>query len=182
MSLQEFHKLVHVASFGKADKQWFPTWSIRYAEFAGHDGRSAIPLTRDLALGFSRKLLASQVPAWQRQQAIRTLAAYRDLVLEAEEPLLSDMVRKLGTLAEQEQAFGAAGRPDSRDLRHLVGRIDSSESIVIQQMRRELRVQGKALQTERAYVGWVERFLKYCGRGRSAARRVSPVADQRCLF
>ena len=83
MSLQEFHKLVHVASFGKADKQWFPTWIKRYAEFAGHDGRSAIPLTRDLALGFSRELLASQVPAWQRQQAVRTLAAYERILTNA---------------------------------------------------------------------------------------------------
>jgi hypothetical protein len=83
MSVQEFHKLVHVASFGKADKQWFPTWIKRYAEFAGHDGRSAIPLTRDLALGFSRELLASQVPAWQRQQAVRTLAAYERILTNA---------------------------------------------------------------------------------------------------
>jgi len=53
--------------------------------------------------------------------------------------------------------------PDTRDIRKLVGQIDSSESLVIQQMRRELRMQGKALETERAYVGWVNRFLRYCG-------------------
>ena len=38
-----------------------------------------------------------------------------------------------------------------------------SESLVLQQMRRELRLQGKSLETERAYVGWVDRFLRYCG-------------------
>lgn len=67
MSLREFHKLAQVANFGKADKQWFPKWLKRYVEFAQHDVRSDIPLTRDLAKAFSRKLLASQVPAWQRQ-------------------------------------------------------------------------------------------------------------------
>ena len=114
-------------------------------------------------------MLASQVPAWQRQQAVRALAAYRDLVLEADQPLLSDMVRKLGSLAEQETSFGVDGSPDSRDVRQLIGQIDSSESLVIQQLRRELRVQGKALQTERAYVGWVKRFLHYCGRSAPTA-------------
>ena len=61
---------------------------------------------------------------------------YRDLILETEEPLLSDVIRKLGQLAEQERSFGAEGAPDTRDIRKLVGQIDSSESLVIQQMRR----------------------------------------------
>ncbi len=112
MSLREFNKVVQVGGFAKADKQWFPVWMKRYAEFAHHDGLSAIPLTRELAMGFSRELLAHQIPAWQRQQAVRTLAAYRDVVLEVTEPLLSDMVRILGTLAEQEKTFGAEGAPD----------------------------------------------------------------------
>jgi hypothetical protein len=88
-------------------------------------------------------LLSSQTPAWQRQQAVKTLAVYRDLVLETAEPLLTDVIRKLGQLAEQERGFGAEGTPDDRDVRNLVGQIDSSESVVIQQMRRELRMQGE---------------------------------------
>ena len=91
-------------------------------------------------------LLACGIPAWQRQQAIRTLAAYGDLVLVSEVPLLSDMARKRGSIAEQERSFGSAGTPVHRDQRVLIGQIDSSESIVTQQMRRQLRVQGKALE------------------------------------
>jgi len=34
---------------------------------------------------------------------------------------------------------------------------------LIQRMRKELRVRHKALETERAYVGWVERFMRHCG-------------------
>jgi len=163
MSFRRFQQLVQSGSFSRMDREWFPRWIRRYAEFVGHDGRTAIPLTRDLAIGFSRVLLKSETPAWQRQQAIKTLAVYRDLILETEEPLLSDVIRKLGQLAEQERSLGAEGAPDTRDIRKLVGQIDSSESLVIQQMRRELRMQGKALETERAYVGWVDRFLRYCG-------------------
>ena len=61
-----------------------------------------MPLTRDLAIGFSRLLLKSEIPAWQRQQAVKTLAVYRDLILETAEPLLTDVIRKLGQMAEQE--------------------------------------------------------------------------------
>lgn len=163
MSLRRFQQLIQSGSFSRTDREWFPRWIKRYAEFVGKDGGSALPLTRDLAIGFSRMLLSSQTPAWQRQQAVKTLAVYRDLILETEEPLLTDVIRKLGQLAEQERGFGAEGTPDHRDVRKLVGQIDSSESLVIQQMRRELRMQGKSLETERAYVGWVERFLRYCG-------------------
>ena len=91
-------------------------------------------------------LLAGGISAWQRQQAIRTLAAYGDLVLVPEVPLLSDMARKRGSIAEQERSFCSAGTLVHRDQRVLIGQIDSSESIVTQQMRRQLRVQGKALE------------------------------------
>ena len=163
MSLRHFQQLIQAGSFSRTDREWFPRWIKRYAEFVGKDGRSVLPLTRDLAIAFSRMLLTSQTPAWQRQQAVKTLAVYRDLILETEEPLLTDVIRKLGQLAQQERGFGAEGTPDNRDVRKLVGQIDPSESLVIQQMRRELRMQGKSLETERAYVGWVERFLRYCG-------------------
>ena len=151
MSVREFTKRVGVADFGKADKQWFPAWLKRYAEFAQHDGRSVIPLTRELAVGFSRELLASQVPAWPTaagcpspgglpeiwyskriSRCCPTWSENWDLWPNRKHPLVSMEV------------------PDSRDVRQLIGQIDSSESLVIQQLRRELRVQGKALQTERA--------------------------------
>ena len=185
MSLRHFQQLIQAGSFSRTDREWFPRWIKRYAEFVGNDGRSVLPLTRDLAIAFSRMLLSSQTPAWQRQQAVKTLAVYRDLILQTEEPLLTDVIRTLGQLAQQERGFGAEGTPDNRDVRKLVGQIDSSESLVIQQMRRELRMQGKSLETERAYVGWVERFLRYCGvpqqDQRSATADAVPEIDESTL-
>ena len=46
---------------------------------------------------------------------------------------------------------------------HLIGLIDPTEPAVIQQMRKELRVRHMSLETERAYVGWAQRFIKQCG-------------------
>ena len=73
MSVREFTKRVGVADFGKADKQWFPAWLKRYAEFAQHDGRSVIPLTRELAAGFSRAEHHNL-----RDYSARVLASCRD--------------------------------------------------------------------------------------------------------
>ena len=143
MTVKNFETALASAKLRNDDRSWFPTWLRRYAEFCGRSPASVLPLTRNAAESFSRELRDNGVPAWQRSQAVRALAAYRDLVLQAEEPLLSDMVRELDSIAEQEKAFGAAGRPDLSDERKLIGQIDSTESVVIQQVRRERRVQGK---------------------------------------
>jgi integron integrase len=163
MSLREFAGHVKTGSFGENDKKWFPAWLKRYAEFVKQSGESRLPLTKETVVEFSVTLRKNQVPAWQRRQAVRALIAYRDLVLRTEEPQLIDMVTALNRMAEQEKQLGAEGRPGIRDEAHLVGQIDPHEAPILQQVRREIRVQGKALTTERAYVGWIERFLKYCG-------------------
>lgn len=162
MTVNNFKAALANSKIRKDDLSWFPTWLRRYAEFCGRSPASMLPLDREMAETFSRELRDNGVPAWQRSQAVRGLAAYRDLVLHATEPFLADMVRKLNLIAEQEKSFGAAGRPDLKDEKQLVGQIDSKESVVVQQLRRELRVQGKALDTERAYVPWVSRFMKFC--------------------
>lgn len=43
-----------------------------------------------------------------------------------------------------------------------MGRIDPGEPVIIQQTRRELRLRRKAFDTEKAYVGWVRRFIQHC--------------------
>ncbi len=110
-------------------------------------------------------LRQSGTPAWQRLQAVE---AYRDLSLRTGEPSLGEVRQALQRLAERERdgaeagAAGASG-PGLEDERHLVGMIDPHESPCLQELRRELRVRRKALETERAYVGWVSRFMRHCG-------------------
>ena len=57
----------------------------------------------------------------------------------------------------------------------MVGRIDPRESPILQCVRRGIRLQGKALTTERAYIGWIERFLRYCGVDISPTDRSTPL-------
>jgi hypothetical protein len=124
---------VKAGQFGDNDKRWFPAWLRRYAEFvnAGEDDR--LPLTRELAVEFSKGLRDGRTPAWQRCQAIRTLMAYRDLVLHVDEPRLNDMVIKLREIAEREKQFGSPGIADEQQV---IGRIDPRESPIIQCVRR----------------------------------------------
>ncbi len=99
-------------------------------------------------------------------QAVRAGEAYRDLVLGTGEPSLGGGRPLLQRAAERgDTATGAAGdsRPGVEDELHLVGIIDPHEPPCLQEMRRELRVRRKAPQTERAYAGWVGRFIKHCG-------------------
>jgi hypothetical protein len=126
------------------------------------EGRLSV--SPDEVIRFLRSLLKNQVPAWQRLQAVRAIEAYRDLVLQSKLPPLEEIRQTLSRLADQERAAGqGASQPGVQDERHLIGRIDTNEPELIQRMRREMRVRHKALETERAYVGWVQRFVRHCG-------------------
>ena len=93
-------------------------------------------------------------------QGVRAVEAYRDLVLQSAEPCLKDMKSILGRLAGTERESGGPGVQDEQQI---VGIIDPSEPALIQQMRKELGLRRKALETEHAYMGWIVRFIRHCG-------------------
>lgn len=166
MSLTVFKQRLRDATYGKNDQKWFPKWLARYA--AGKTlTNGMLPVSEELVIQFSRSLLKSGTPAWQRLQGVRAVEAYRNLVLQESEPNLHHVKLKLSRLSAKpanEQDSGLAfGSPGISDERKLIGVIDSSEPAVIQTMRKELRLRHKALETERAYVGWIVRFIKHCG-------------------
>ena len=103
------------------------------------------------------------VPAWLRLHAVNSSQAYVRLVLKTGEPDLSDMLLALRRVADREGNLELNDGPDLRDEAAIVGVIDPNETPVIQRLRREVRLRGMALRTERAYVGWVRRFLNECG-------------------
>jgi hypothetical protein len=155
MSVVEFQRRLHGAKYAQNDVKYFPLWIRRYSQsVTEEDGR--LPVSVQSVKAFSRSLLASGTPAWQRLQAVRTVEAYRDLVLGTGEPGLGEVRQVLQRLAaaEHEEA-GAAGssRPGVEDERHLVGVIDPHEPQCLQEMRRELRVRRKASETEGGFVG-----------------------------
>ena len=112
---------------------------------------------------FSRQLLAVGAPAWQRLQAVRSLAAYRDLVLKKNEPDLHEVLLKLSQFAKAEREGSIHDAPSDEELKVLRGNVNQAEPVEIQAMRGELRVLHYSAATERAYVRWVKRFARHIG-------------------
>lgn len=163
MSVARFCAILPGTSLPMADKEWFPRWIRRYASSCG-ESEGRLPVSEHDVITFLRSLRDHGTPAWQRLQAVRAIEAYRALVLGSHVSDLQRIRLTLSRLAEQEKVSGATSEsPGVRDERHLVGRIEPSEPPVIQQVRRELRLRHKALPTERAYVGWLLRFMRHCG-------------------
>jgi integrase len=154
------------SSISKNDKRWFPRWLRRYANAltanGAKDSPSAnenLPVTVPLLISFLRSLRDNGVPAWQRLQAVRAIEAYRNLVRQTDEPCLKDIRLKLSRIASQEDH---QVQSNTERLPPPLGQIDPSEPTLLQQVRKELRLRRKAPATERAYVGWVRRFMQYC--------------------
>jgi integron integrase len=163
MTVARFCAILPGSKLPATDKEWFPRWIRRYASSCQATAGN-VTVGESEIIAFLRSLREHGTPAWQRLQAVRAVEAYRALVLKASAPDLQHIRLALSRLAEQEKQRGAADEsPGLRDERQLVGRIDPSEPPVIQQVRRELRLRHKALPTERAYVGWLLRFIRHCG-------------------
>lgn len=164
MSVKEFCALLHQARVSKDDKKWFPSWLRRYAQSADMvDGKLLV--TTAHVIRFSRSLRDNGTRAWQRLQAVRAVESYRDLVLKTKHPSLVDIRRKLGRIAAEEDSAARWSDEDQQRLAPTdpVTGLDAAEPAHLQSMRGELRVRRKALETERAYLGWVRRFMAHCG-------------------
>ena len=158
MSILKFVQALSTAKYGKKDKTWFPKLVSRYASTVELNG-DEVPVTQEAVISFCRALLRKQVPAWQRLQGVRAIEAYRDLVLKKDSPSLTQIKQRLARQVGIERQLGVT----SVALKDVVGKIDDSEPEIIQRMRRELRLHFKQLETERAYIGWIKRFILFCG-------------------
>ena len=164
MTLAEFERAVAVGDdIGESDRIWFPKWPRRYALSFPKGLVDQLPVNHHTALRFSRTLLESGAPAWQRWQAVRSLEYYRDTVLKRSEPDLTQIVAKLAQLGKQERNFDLDVPPTEEELAAIRGKQDPSEPKLIQTMRADLRVLHYSMATEKAYVRWIKRFMSHVG-------------------
>lgn len=119
-------------------------------------------VTEANVIRFLQTLRDHGTPAWQRLQAARAVECYRDLVLKTQQPAFHDIRKTLSRLADRERDKDQPSGISQREVAR-IGQIDPREPPIVQQMRRELRLRRKAMETEKAYVGWVRRFMKHCG-------------------
>ena len=160
MSVEVFTKLLPKCDVSAASLKWFPVWVGRYARFLKQSRTVKLGLDREVVITFLRSLRDAGDPAWQRLQAVHALECYRDVVLCTGTPSLGDVVQKLGEIAERERGGTKPSEITADNLSEAVGVIDPNEPQVIQSLRRECRLLRYSLRTEKAYTGWVVRFIK----------------------
>ena len=94
-----FQKLFRQASVSEQDAEWFPMWLERYAQFLEKHGHTNLLVDRDWVIRFLQSLRDSDVPAWQRLQAVRAIACYQRQILKVSEPDLGDIETTLAGIA-----------------------------------------------------------------------------------
>ncbi len=161
MCANQYAALIRSAKMCKADRTWFPRWIYRYSSSLRRSRSEAIDVTEQHVVRFLRSLRDNGTPAWQRLQAVRAVQSYRTLVLHADDPSLFDIAQTLERIAAGERV--GIGALTVKDQRTLVGHLDPKEPSVVSEMRGELRLLHYANDTEKAYVGWVKRFIHHCG-------------------
>ena len=140
----------------QAQIKWFPRWILRFASHLKVSRDQPLTLTRENVLGFLRDLLHNKTPAWQRLQAVQALQLYQKEILQQQEPSLEEFRTTLHRLAAQESAAG----PDARQHEtNVIGHLDPKAPEMLQKMQAELRLLHYSLETEKAYLGWVKRFM-----------------------
>ena len=106
-------------------------------------------------VAFLRSKLKTGMPTWKRLRIVEGLIWYRNRVRQSPTPRLEPIRAKL-----QEMLAAEKHRDTNNDIEELVGKINPREPDVIQALRRTLRLQGKAFNTEKAYVQKVRAFME----------------------
>jgi len=170
MSLSEMRRLANNSGLAKNDAQWWPKWMEAYARSVHQVDAARIGISRERLISLLRRMRDSGKPAWVRLQVVRAAEFYQKAVLQSSVPDLSDVRLTLEERARKERAAerrfglnsGHAGA-DPVDDRMLIGRIDPREPPLLQEIRTLMRIRHYAVRTERAYVGWIQRFVSSVG-------------------
>lgn len=142
-------------SYADSELRWASIWYSKLAEFHGRSAHGSWEFGAAHVIAFLIPRRDAGMPAWKRLRIIRGLRVYQRLVLGQSDDFLLPLEEKMKEIV----AVESARQRGYDDIEEAVGKIDSSEPDAIQQFRRELRKNGKALRTERSYVGKLRTFM-----------------------
>jgi len=134
---------------------WGQIWFEKLARFHQVQQPLRWEFTEQDVIKFLRSKLKAGVPAWKRLRIVEGLISYRNRVRQSQTPRLEPIRQKLQEIVLRERY-----RDDAETIEEVAGRIDPREPDIIQQLRRTMRLQRKQLNTEKAYVKWVYRFMR----------------------
>ncbi len=141
---------------GPGPVDWGRIWFDKLARFHHVKEPSTWTFGREEVIEFLKHQKARGTPTWKRLRAVEALMEYQRSVRRVELPELADIRDTLQERASQERS----GLTGDDEVEESPGLIDPKEPEVIQELRRALRVQHKAVKTERAYVGQVLAFMR----------------------
>ena len=161
-------KCLAVWKASETERTWFPRWFGSYVRFhqlqqLDHPA-DRLPMNTEMITQFLRGLLAKQVVAWKRLQAVSACEVYYVSTYNDQAVDFNYFKSALRTRAELERRSGGetGGKPIV-DGEGSTGLIDEEELPVIVETRKKLRLLHYPLSTERAYLSWLARFVKHVG-------------------
>ena len=160
MSAQIFCRELPRFPFDNNDRRWFPKWIRRYASSLQRSHEDPLSVSTLEVIRFLQSLRDRGVPAWQRLQAARAVEAYRKFVLRTDQPSLLEIKQTLQRLAAQER--NQTQPQTGVNTTDVIGHLPANEPDIVRRLRSELRQFGHKYDTEKAYVGWIKRFIKHC--------------------
>tara|TARA_R110002049_G_scaffold47902_3_gene138505 strand:- start:19471 stop:21141 length:1671 start_codon:yes stop_codon:yes gene_type:complete len=137
---------------------WATIWFFALARHHRVTDTAAYRFSERDVISFLQSKLRDKTPAWKRLKMVEALIVYRDRVLQTSQPRLESIRAKLQEIAALENLA-----EQEIPIEDVVGKINPREPDVIQLLRRQMRLQGKAFRTEKAYVGKVRAFMSARG-------------------
>jgi len=153
MSLDQFRQFAQKQHYRSPDAEWSVRWLKRMFEFWHLKESETLTLDAERLKEFLVAMKAKGVKTWQRHQAALSAGRYQTMVGGDIDPGIREVIR---VLAE----FSAAANQGDAAAAAREQHFPVEEPETITQLRRTLRRMRYKFDTEKAYVGWVQRLAK----------------------
>jgi integron integrase len=135
------------------ERRWFVTWVTRFNEFRVDRLRRSFRSceNQDVAAFLAHQKAQFRSSEWQLKQAQAATVLFLRQVIGVE-----------GVDTRVVTELGRGGIAPGEEIREAPPRVDGSQPEWYQAVQRALRTAHYALNTERAYLEWLVRFVEYC--------------------
>ncbi len=143
------------SSKAQQDLYWANVWFGKMAQFHGKAPTTDWNFAEGEVIAFLRSKRDADVHAWKRVKIIEGVLVYRRMVQELPIDCFQWIRDKLQEVVQTERAQ----QEGYGTIEEAVGFINPNEPDAIREFRRALRKDGRALKTERSYVGKLKAFM-----------------------
>lgn len=145
--------------------EWAKIWFGKLCKFHKRSFDPGWKFTSEDVIPYLKSRVKQRDPAWKRLKIVKALIRFRGLYPIAGSEDFSFIVQTLEEIMARERLSksGSSDPGTEPDDKERIGRINPREPEMVQEMRIKLRLIGHSLNTERAYVKWLKRFMRSRG-------------------